>query len=101
MTCALLGEVYASTLLKLYIYGYLNRIQASPRLERESRRNLELIWLIGRLSPDFKTIADFRGDNGPAIKKVCAQLIVICKNIGMFNNSAVSVDHSHVVPELM
>ena len=75
---------HPSTLLKLYIYGYLNRIQSSRRLERESRRNLELIWLIGRLSPDFKTIADFRRDNGPAIKKVCAQLVVICKNIGMF-----------------
>ena len=94
MTCALLGEVYASTLLKLYIYGYLNRIQASPRLERESRRNLELIWLIGRLSPDFKTIPDFRRDNSPAIKKVCAQLVVICKNIGMFNNSALAIDGS-------
>jgi transposase len=85
---------HPSTLLKLYIYGYLNRIQSSRRLERESRRNLELIWLIGRLSPDFKTIADFRRDNGPAIKKVCAQLVVICKNIGMFNNSALVIDGS-------
>ena len=83
-----------STLLKLYIYGYLNRIQSSRRLERESRRNLELILLIGRFSPDFKTIADFRRDNGPAIKKVCAQLVVICKNIGMFNNSALVIDGS-------
>ena len=85
---------HPSTLLKLYIYGYLNRIQSSRRLERESRRNLELIWLIGRLSPDFKTIADFRRDNGSAIKKVCAQLVVICKNIGMFNNAALVIDGS-------
>lgn len=85
---------HPSTLIKLYIYGYLNRIQSSRRLERESRRNLELIWLIGRLAPDFKTIADFRRDNGAAIKKVCAQLVVICKNIGMFNNAALVIDGS-------
>jgi transposase len=64
---------HPSTLLKLYIYGYLNRIQSSRRLEREARRNLELIWLTGRLALDFKTIADFRKDNGVAICKVCRE----------------------------
>ena len=65
---------HPSPLLKLYIYGYLNRIQSSRRLEREAGRNLEVIWLLQRLTPDDKTIADFRKDNGPAIKKVCARL---------------------------
>jgi len=62
---------HAATLLKIYIYGYLNRVQSSRRLEREAQRNLELIWLTGRLAPDFKTIADFRKDNGAAIRQVC------------------------------
>jgi transposase len=62
---------HPATLLKIYIYGYLNRIQSSRRLERETQRNVELIWLTGRLSPDFKTIADFRKDNGKAIRRVC------------------------------
>ena len=66
--------IIPSVLLKLYIYGYLNRVQSSRRLEREARRNLEVIWLLRRLAPDDKTIADFRKDNGPAIKKVCAQI---------------------------
>src|SRR5215207_2517134 len=66
---------HPATLLKIYVYGYLNRIQSSRRLEREAGRNLELMWLTGRLAPDFKTIADFRKDNGPAIKKVCAQFV--------------------------
>jgi transposase len=64
---------HPSVHLKLYIYGYLNRVQSSRRLEREASRNLEVMWLLGRLAPDHKTIADFRKDNGPAIKKVCAQ----------------------------
>src|SRR5881227_497447 len=64
---------HPSPMLKLYIYGYLNRVQSSRRLEREAGRNLEVMWLTGRLVPDHKTIADFRKDNGPAIKKVCAQ----------------------------
>ena len=67
---------HPSTLLKVYIYGYLNRIQSSRRLERETQRNLELIWLAGRLTPDFKTIADFRKDNGAAIRRVCREFIV-------------------------
>jgi len=65
---------HPSPMLKLYIYGYLNRVQSSRRLEREAGRNIEVMWLTGRLAPDHKTIADFRKDNGPAIKKVCAQL---------------------------
>jgi transposase len=63
---------HPGVLLKLYIYGYLNRVQSSRRLECEAGRNLEVMWLTGRLAPDHKTIADFRKDNGPAIKKVCA-----------------------------
>src|SRR4051794_35519111 len=65
---------HPATLLKIYLYGYLNRIQSSRRLERESQRNIELMWLTGRLMPDFKTIADFRKDNGAAIRAVCARL---------------------------
>ena len=68
---------HPAMLLKLYLYGYLNRIQSSRRLERESQRNIELMWLVGRLMPDFKTIADFRRDNGPAIQGACAQFIVL------------------------
>ena len=64
---------HPSTLLKLYVYGYLNRVQSSRRLERETLRNVEVMWLLGRLSPDHKTIADFRKDNGKAIRKMCAQ----------------------------
>ena len=66
---------HPSTLLKLYIYGYLNRVQSSRRLEREAGPNLEVLWLLGRLVPDHKTIADFRKDNGPAIRKVCMGLL--------------------------
>src|ERR1700737_3510582 len=66
---------HPSPMLKLYIYGYLNRVQSSRRLEREAGRNLEVMWLTGRLAPDHKTIADFRKDNGPAIKKVCARFV--------------------------
>ena len=75
---------HPATLLCLYIYGYLNRIQSSRRLEREYRRNVELMWLTGRLAPDFKTIADFRRDNGAAICSACAQFIIICRQIGLF-----------------
>ena len=85
---------HPSTLLKIYIYGYLNRIQSSRRLERETQRNLELIWLTSRLSPDFKTIADFRKDNGVAIKKVCGQFVLLCKHMGMFTESVIAVDGS-------
>src|SRR5690349_13846139 len=71
---------HPATLLKIYIYGYLNRIPSSRRLERETQRNLELIWLTGKLMPDFKTIADFRKDNGGAIRKVCARFIELLEN---------------------
>ena len=70
-------------LLKLYIYGYLNRVQSSRRLEREAGRNVEVMWLTCRLVPDHKTIADFRKDNGPAIKQVCAQFIELCRQMGL------------------
>jgi transposase len=85
---------HPATLLKIYIYGYLNRIQSSRRLERESQRNVELIWLTGRLAPDFKTIADFRRDNGPAIRKVSAQFVKLCREIGLFSESQVVIDGS-------
>src|SRR3981189_1953113 len=74
---------HPSPMLKLYIYGYLNRVQSSRRLEREAGRNLEVMWLTGRLAPDHKTIADFRKDNGPAIKKVCAQFVELCRKMGL------------------
>ncbi|CAL8481442.1 IS1182 family transposase [Caballeronia sp. S22] len=85
---------HPSTLLKLYIYGYLNRIQSSRRLEREARRNLELIWLTGRLVPDFKTIADFRKDNGVAIRKVCREFVVLCRRLKLFTDATVAIDGS-------
>jgi hypothetical protein len=81
-------------LLKLYIYGYLNRVQSSRRLEREAGRNVEVIWLTQRLSPDHKTIADFRKDNGPAIRKVCSQFVVLCRKMGLFTEAIVSIDGS-------
>jgi transposase len=85
---------HPATLLKLYIYGYLNRIQSSRRLERETQRNLELIWLTGRLMPDFKTIADFRRDNGPAIRAACAQFVVLCRRLNLFTRAVVAIDGS-------
>jgi transposase len=85
---------HPATLLKIYIYGYLNRIQSSRRLERESQRNVELMWLTGRLSPDFKTIADFRRDNGPAIRKACAQFVELCRGMGLFEQALVVIDGS-------
>ena len=83
-----------SVLLKLYIYGYLNRVQSSRRLEREAGRNLEVMWLTGRLAPDHKTIADFRKDNGPAIKKVCAQFVELCRKMGLLAKASVAIDGS-------
>ena len=65
---------HPATMLKVYLYGYLNRVQSSRRLERETQRNIELMWLTGRLMPDFKTIADFRRDNGAAIRSACRKL---------------------------
>jgi transposase len=85
---------HPATLLRIYVYGYLNQVQSSRGLERECRRNLELIWLTGRLAPDFKTIADFRRDNGPAIRKVCQQFIVFCRDIDLLDASIVAIDGS-------
>jgi transposase len=85
---------HPSTLLKIYIYGYLNRIQSSRRLERETQRNVELIWLTGKLMPDFKTIADFRKDNGQAIRAVCRQFIVLCRQLKLFSEAIVAIDGS-------
>jgi transposase len=85
---------HPSALLKLYIYGYLNRVQSSRRLEREAGRNLEVIWLLGRLVPDDKTIADFRKDHGSAIRKVCAQFVVLCRDIGLLTKASVAIDGS-------
>jgi transposase len=83
-----------ATLLKIYIYGYLNRVQSSRRLETEAQRNLELIWLTGRLAPDFKTIADFRRDNGEAIRKVCKEFVLLCRRIKLFTDGIVAIDGS-------
>jgi transposase len=85
---------HPSPMLKLYIYGYLNRVQSSRRLEREAGRNLEVMWLTGRLVPDHKTIADFRKDNGPAIKKVCAQFVALCRKMGLLAKASVAIDGS-------
>ena len=85
---------HPSALLKLYIYGYLNRVQSSRRLEREAGRNLEVIWLLGRLAPDDKTIADFRKDNGSAIRKVCAQFVELCRAMGLLTKASVAIDGS-------
>ena len=85
---------HPSVLLKLYIYGYLNRVQSSRRLEREAGRNIEVMWLTGRLVPDHKTIADFRRDNGPAIRKVCAQFVALCRAIGLLTTASVAIDGS-------
>ena len=85
---------HPSVLLKLYIYGYLNRVQSSRRLEREAGRNIEVMWLTGRLVPDHKTISDFRRDNGPAIRKVCAQFVALCRAIGLLTTASVAIDGS-------
>lgn len=83
---------HPSTLLRIYLYGYLNSIQSSRRLEREAGRNIELMWLTGRLAPDFKTIADFRKDNGPAIQAVCAQFVDLCRELGLFVRAVAAID---------
>ena len=85
---------HPSVLLKLYIYGYLNRVQSSRRLEREALRNVEVMWLSGRLAPDHKTIADFRKDNGHAIKKVCARFVELCRQMGLLTKASVAIDGS-------
>lgn len=83
-----------ATLLKIYVYGYVNRVQSSRRLETEAQRNLELIWLTGRLAPDFKTIADFRRDNGEAIRKVCKEFVLLCRRLKLFTDGIVAIDGS-------
>ena len=85
---------HPSVLLKLYIYGYLNRVQSSRRLEREAARNVEVMWLVGRLVPDHKTIANFRKDNGPAIRKVCARFVELCRTVGLLAEASVAIDGS-------
>ena len=81
-------------MLKIYLYGYLNRIQSSRRLERETQRNVELMWLTGRLAPDFKTIANFRRDNGDAIQAVYSQFVVLCRQLSLFGQATVAIDGS-------
>jgi len=85
---------HPAVLLKLYIYGYLNRIPSSRRLEREAQRNVELMWLTGRLAPDFKTIADFRHDNGEGIRNVCRRFVQLCRDLKLFTQAIVAVDSS-------
>jgi transposase len=85
---------HPSVLLKLYIYGYLNRVQSSRRLEREAGRNVEVMWLMGRLVPDHKTIADFRKDNGRAIRKVCTRFVGLCREMGLLSAASVAIDGS-------
>jgi transposase len=85
---------HPSVLLKLYIYGYLNRVQSSRRLEREAGRNFEVMWLLGRLVPDHKTVADFRKDNGRAIRKVCARFVELCREMGLLAHASVAIDGS-------
>src|SRR3954470_21834253 len=85
---------HPSVLLKLYIYGYLSRVQSSRRLEREAGRNVEVMWLVGRLAPDHKTIADFRKDNGRAIRQVCARFVELCRLMGLLTQASVAIDGS-------
>jgi transposase len=85
---------HPATLLKLYIYGYLNRVQSSRRIERESQRNIEVMWLTGKLSPDHKTIADFRKNNGKAIKRVCKEFVLLCRKLELFTEAIVAIDGS-------
>ena len=85
---------HPTTMLKLFVYGYLNRVHSSRRLEREAQRNVEVMWLTGRLAPDFKTIADFRKDNGVPIRLVCRQFVILCRNLNLFANAFVAIDGS-------
>jgi transposase len=85
---------HPATMLKIYVYGYINQIQSSRRLERETARNVEMMWLTGRLAPDFKTIADFRKDNGPAIRSACRQFVALCRGLNLFTQAIVAVDGS-------
>ena len=89
---------HPSVHLKLYIYGYLYRVQSSRRLERECHRNLEVMWLLGRLAPDHKTIADFRKDNGgAAIRKACGQFVELCRSLGLLSKASVAIDEFKAV----
>jgi transposase len=85
---------HPEVLLKLYVYGNLNWVQSSRRLEREAERNVEVMWLTGRLAPDHKTIADFRKDNVPAIRQACARLVELCRRLGLFAEASVAIDGS-------
>src|SRR5580698_7471508 len=85
---------HPATLLKIYIYGYLNRVPSSRRLERECQRNIELIWLTGQLAPDFKTIADFRKDNGKAIREDCRTFVALCRKLDLLSAASVAIDGS-------
>ena len=85
---------HPAVLLKIYIYGYLNQVQSSRRLEREAQRNVELMWLTGRLAPDFKTIADFRKDHGAAIRNVCREFVLLCRRLQLFADGVVVIDGS-------
>ena len=85
---------HPALMLKLFIYGYMNRIQSSRRLEQEANRNLELIWLLGRLATDFKTIADFRKNNGEAIRLVCREFVMLCRKLNLFSDAFVAIDGS-------
>ena len=85
---------HPATMLKIYVYGYVNQIQSSRRLERETARNVEMMWLTGRLTPDFKTIADFRKDNGPAIRSACRQFVALCRSLNLFAHAMVAIDGS-------
>ena len=82
------------TMLKIYVYGYLNRVQSSRCLERETQRNVEMMWLTGRLAPDYKTISDFRKDNGEAIRLVCREFVMLCKKLNLLSNTLVAIDGS-------
>jgi transposase len=82
------------TMLKIYVYGYLNQVHSSRRLEREAQRNVELMWLTGRLAPDFKTIADFRKDNGEAIRLVCREFVMLCRKVNLLTDTLVAIDGS-------
>src|ERR1700676_857353 len=85
---------HPAALLKIYLYGYLNRIPSSRRLERETQRNMELMWLTGRLMPDYKTIADFRQDNGPAIRAACRQFVMLCRRLDLFSETVIAIGGS-------
>src|SRR6202035_4181112 len=85
---------HPAVMLKLYIYGYLNRIPSSRRLERECQRNIEMIWLTGQLAPDFKTIADFRKDNVKALRQICREFVALCRMLGLLGEASVAIDGS-------